>query len=182
MTFHAEYIHAERKKFISEFILSFQKYYAHISDGKEQVNLEYKSQLFDRDLRQAFVNTRGRDHILGYTTQGIHKDDLEMTLNEYQVKRVGSQGQNKTYLIALKLSQFDFLKRTHGISPLLLLDDIFDKLDANRVQKIMALVASEQFGQIFITDTNREHLDKILSDITQNKKIFQVNDGEVSDF
>ncbi len=181
MVFHAEYIHAERVKFVSEFVESFQEYYSIISDKKEQVSLEYKSQLLDRDLRKAFVDTRGRDHILGYTTQGIHKDDLGMSLGEYQVKRVGSQGQNKTYLIALKLAQFDFLKRAHGISPLLLLDDVFDKLDAHRVRRIMEMVASERFGQIFITDTNREHLDSILEHITQDRCIFHVDQGTISD-
>ncbi len=176
---HAEYIHRERVSFIERFVDSFQQYYDYVSEGRETVGLAYRSQLFDRDLAQAYIHTRGRDHILGYTTQGIHKDDLEMTLGEHQVKRVGSQGQNKTYLIALKLAQFDFLRRAHELSPLLLLDDIFDKLDSHRVQRIMQMVASEQFGQIFITDTNREHLDRILADITQECKMFYVADGVV---
>ncbi len=179
MAHYAEYIHAERVRFISDFTESFQHYHTHIAEGKERVGLEYKSQMFDRDLREAFSRTRSRDHILGYSTQGIHKDDLEMTLGEHQVKRVGSQGQNKTYLIALKLAQFDFLKRAHNLAPILLLDDIFDKLDAYRVQKIMELVASDEFGQIFITDTNREHLDQILAHITQEKKIFAIENGRV---
>ena len=118
--------------------------------------------------------------MLGYSTQGIHKDELEMLLDGYPIKRVGSQGQNKTYLISLKLAQFNFLQRTHEISPLLLLDDIFDKLDSNRVKQIVELVSGETFGQIFITDTNREHLDLILEQLGQNATIFKVENGEIS--
>ena len=102
-----------------------------------------------------------------------------MLLDEYQMKRVGSQGQNKTYLISLKLAQFDFLKQIHGFAPLLLLDDIFDKLDAGRVKKIVELVADEHFGQIFISDTNRKHLDEILGEISKNSSVFEVVDGEI---
>ena len=123
--------------------------------------------------------TRDRDRLLGYSTQGIHKDELEMQLDGYPIKRVGSQGQNKTYLISLKLAQFDFLKRTHNLSPLLLLDDIFDKLDSNRVKKIVELVSGETFGQIFITDTNREHLDSILLQLGQESTIFNVENGRI---
>lgn len=179
MAFHAEYIHRERDRFIEQFTPIFIEFYNTIAENRESVSLRYTSQLQDRDLREAFGRTRERDHILGYSTQGIHKDELEMMLGDYPIKRVGSQGQNKTYLIALKLAQFDFLKRTHGIPPLLLLDDIFDKLDSQRVQKIVELVASERFGQIFITDTNREHIDSILQNISQPSKMFYVEDGNI---
>ena len=115
---------------------------------------------------------------MGYSLHGIHKDDLVMTLGDYPIKREGSQGQNKTYLIALKLAQFDFLRRI-GTVPLLLLDDIFDKLDAHRVEQIIKLVGSDRFGQIFITDTNRENLDRILEKVQVDYSLFSVSDGVV---
>ena len=118
---------------------------------------------------------------MGYSLRGIHKDELNMMLGGFPIKREGSQGQNKTYLIALKLAQFDFLKRTRNSVPLLLLDDIFDKLDASRVEQIVKLVASDSFGQIFITDTNREHLDQILHKIGSDFKMFEVIGGAISE-
>lgn len=181
MADHAAYIHAERKKFIETFEPIFQKNYHYISGGKEQVTLQYVSQLDNRVLQEAFVRTRERDKILGYTTQGIHKDELEMGLGDYPIKRVGSQGQNKTYLIALKFAQFEFLQMIHGLHPLLLLDDIFDKLDSLRVKRIVELVSGDSFGQIFITDTNREHLDQMIAQITASSKIFYVEEGVVSE-
>lgn len=180
MAMYGSYIYEQRKQFIDEFVPVFQHFYAHISNGNEQITLNYQSQHQEHDIKTRMAATRDRDHILGYSTQGIHKDELEMMLDNYPIKRVGSQGQNKTYLISLKLAQFDFLKRTHKLSPLLLLDDIFDKLDSNRVKKIVELVSGETFGQIFITDTNREHLDLILQQLGQDSSIFTVNNGEIS--
>ena len=133
----------------------------------------------DADLKQKLQANRERDRLIGFSMNGIHKDELEMMLGDYPMKRVGSQGQNKTYLISLKLAQFNFLKRTHGIAPILLLDDIFDKLDALRVKQIVELVAGDNFGQIFITDTNRKHLDEILSQIGQSSQIFEIVNGEI---
>ena len=179
MAEHGMYIYGERKRFIDEFIPVFQRFYSYISDGNEQISLQYRSQYDDRDIKASMVATRDRDRILGYSTQGIHKDELEMLLDTHPMKRVGSQGQNKTYIISLKLAQFEFLKRTHGCSPLLLLDDIFDKLDENRVKRIVELVSSDTFGQIFITDTNRKHLDHILEQIEQESFIFLVEKGEI---
>ena len=175
-----EYIYTERTKFINEFTPVFQQFYAEISGGKEQISLQYQSQHENRNILQSLAATRDRDRILGYTTQGIHKDELEMLLDEFPMKRVGSQGQNKTYLISLKFAQYDFLKRTHKISPILLLDDIFDKLDAKRVQQIIRIVSGNLFGQIFISDTNREHLDTLLADLDNQAMIFTVKDGRIS--
>jgi len=174
------YIYEQRKQFIDEFVPVFQHFYSYISDGNEQISLTYHSQHEDQDIKARMIATRDRDRLLGYSTQGIHKDELEMLLEGYPIKRVGSQGQNKTYLISLKLAQFDFLKRTHNLSPLLLLDDIFDKLDSLRVTKIVELVSGETFGQIFITDTNREHLDLILRQLGQDATIFRVENGEIN--
>ncbi len=172
------YIYSERKKFIDAFIPVFQDFYTQISGGFEQVSLGYTSQYSEQpSLADKLKATRNRDRMIGYTTSGIHKDELEMLLDAYPIKRVGSQGQNKTYLISLKFAQFEFLKKIHGIKPILLLDDIFDKLDSKRVSQIVTLVASDLFGQIFITDTNREHLDGILAGLNHEALIFTVSDG-----
>jgi DNA replication and repair protein RecF len=172
-------IYQQRKIFIDEFIPIFQHYYSYISGGNEQISLTYHSQHDEHDIKNRMFFTRDRDRLLGYSTQGIHKDELEMLLNGYPIKRVGSQGQNKTYLISLKLAQFEFLKRAHNLSPLLLLDDIFDKLDSFRVKKIIELVSGETFGQIFITDTNREHLDLLLQQIDSISTIFYIENGKI---
>jgi len=179
MAFHGTYIYEQRKTFITEFVRIFQEYYSDISGGTEKISLTYQSQHDYKDIRQSMILTRERDKILGYSTQGIHKDEIEMLLDNYPIKRVGSQGQNKTYLISLKLAQFNFLKRINNFSPILLLDDIFDKLDSNRVKKIVKLVSGDTFGQIFITDTNREHLDELLIQLEQDAFIFTVRNGEI---
>lgn len=132
-------------------------------------------------LLDVISRDRAKDRIMGYSLHGVHKDELEMALDGYPIKREGSQGQNKTFMISLKLAQFDFLKRTGSrTTPLLLLDDIFDKLDAHRVEEIVNLVSGEAFGQIFITDTNRENLDKILEKSNGDYRIFNVKNGEIS--
>ena len=177
---YGTYIYEQRKAFLEEFIPIFRDIYHQISGGNESIELIYQSQHALHNMRERIVATRERDRILGYTTQGIHKDELEMLLDGFPIKRVGSQGQNKTYLVSLKLAQYYFLQREHQFAPILLLDDIFDKLDSKRVEKIMQLVSGDNFGQIFITDTNREHLDKILSKLNIETSIFQVNNGQIS--
>ena len=132
-------------------------------------------------MLEVLKESRVRDQIIGYSLRGVHKDELNMLLGDFPIKREGSQGQNKTYLVALKLAQFDFLKRTGTTVPLLLLDDIFDKLDASRVEQIIKLVAGDSFGQIFITDTNREHLDRILHKVGSDYKMFRVEQGTVAE-
>lgn len=175
-------VYQKRKAFIDEFIPVFQSYYAYISQDREEVSLAYESHAAQGDLLQLIQESRQRDRIMGYSLKGVHKDDLIMQLGEFPIKREGSQGQNKTYLIALKLAQFEFLKRTGSqTTPLVLLDDIFDKLDASRVEQIVKLVAGDNFGQIFITDTNRDHLDKILKKIDGDYKLFEVEGGMVTE-
>ena len=175
-----EVVFRKRNDFINEFIPTFQSFYSYISQDQEVVNLSYESHAMLGNLLQIIRESRQRDHIMGYSLKGIHKDDLVMQLAEYPIKREGSQGQNKTYLVALKLAQFDFLRRTGGnTTPLLLLDDIFDKLDASRVEQIVKLVSGDKFGQIFITDTNRDHLDKILRKIEGEYKVFGVEQGAI---
>ena len=169
----AEYIYRERSRFVEQFIPLFQEIYSELSGDAEQVSLRYISQLQDRNLAEAYVRTRERDRILGWTSQGIHKDEIEMLLGDYPLKRVGSQGQQKTYLLAMKLAQALYLGK-----PILLLDDIFDKLDSERVARIVRLVNSDRFGQIFITDTDRQHLTDLLRP-TPEAKIFYVERGEI---
>lgn len=177
MVAHATYIFEQRTDFIQRFVPAFQEVYSAISGNSEQVSLHYTSQLQDRDLAEAFTRTRQRDLIVGWTTQGIHKDELDMRLGEYPLKRVGSQGQQKSYLLAMKLGQAIFLGK-----PILLLDDIFDKLDSERVERIIRLVSSERFGQIFITDTDRQHLTSILQGMQHASSVFHVSNGEFVQF
>ena len=174
-----EIIYQIRKAFISGFRLIFQKYYQAIGDRSEPVDLSYDSQLNTLpSLLQTLVEKRDNDKILGFTSTGIHKDDFSFLLGERLIRKIGSQGQNKTYLIALKLAQFRFLLQKNTSVPILLLDDIFDKLDANRVERIIQLVAQGEFGQIFVTDTNRKYLDEILSGLKPDYKLFQVEKGK----
>ncbi len=172
-------IYEKRKKFIEEFTPIFQTYYKRIASLDENILFEYESHLNDGDLFTQLKEKRNRDKLLGYTSVGIHKDDLDMRLGDYSIKRVGSQGQNKTYVIAMKLAQFDMMTQMGYTTPILLLDDIFDKLDSDRVEQIIQIVSEEKFGQIFITDTNREYLDDIIKKVNQNFHLYNVENGQV---
>ena len=178
-----EAVYRKREAFVREFIPILRSYYAYISQDSERVELTYRSHAQRGALLDVIRESRAKDRIMGYSLHGVHKDDLEMQLGDFPIKREGSQGQNKTYLVALKLAQFDFLKRTgSGTCPILLLDDIFDKLDASRVEQIVKLVAGDNFGQIFITDTNRDHLDKILRKTEGAYRLFAVDCGTVTPY
>lgn len=177
----AHSIHEKREKFINELIPIFQDYYNFISEGKEKVEVVYQSQLNDANIADLLLNNYQKDKILQYTTQGIHKDDLLFAIENYQVKKLGSQGQQKTFLIALKLAQFDFLKRIYGYKPILLLDDVFDKLDAGRVEKIIKMVSDNQFGQIFITDTNKERVKRVLEHVEIESLVMKINEDQTSE-
>jgi DNA replication and repair protein RecF len=175
-----EKIHQRRKQFLEDLLPVFQRYYDSISKGNEKVSLEYNSQLNDGDFAILLKESLPKDRMLQFTTVGIHKDDLDLKLGDYPIKRLGSQGQNKTYLIALKFAQFDFIRSVNAVKPILLLDDIFDKLDSERVGQIVKLVSGDNFGQIFITDTNREHLSGIITETGGNDfKIFTVQNGQI---
>ena len=181
MAAEGEVIYQKRSAFVQELIPVFQQIYQQISDDRETVSLRYVSHGQRGSLLEVIQRDRMKDRAVGYSLHGIHRDDLEMLLGDYPMRREGSQGQLKTFVIAMKLAQFSFLKRTCSrTTPLLLLDDIFDKLDAHRVERIVNLVASEEYGQIFITDTNREHLDKILQANSFDYQLFSVHDGEVT--
>jgi DNA replication and repair protein RecF len=178
MITYGEKIFNVRKDAIEKLLPVFSEYYNYISDKKETVNLIYQSQLFEQDMRGLLDNSLRKDLILQYTTGGIHKDELIMNIGEHSLKKTGSQGQQKTFLVALKLAKFDFIKKKSGINPILLLDDIFDKFDSLRVEQIIRLVAENNFGQIFITDTNESHLKTILSKINIDHKIFFISEDQ----
>lgn len=180
MAMEGESIYQKRDAFVKELIPLFQHYYATISGGHEEVSLSYVSHCQRGDLLDVIRRDRMKDRAVGYSLHGVHRDDLSILLDGHPMRREGSQGQLKTFVIALKLAQYNFLEHSNiHTKPILLLDDIFDKLDATRVEKIVQLVSGEGFGQIFITDTNRDHLDQILERGHFDYRLFHVNDGEI---
>ncbi len=164
-------IHQKRKSFLEEFVPIFNDKHRLISGNNESVNLRYKSQLNDLNFSDLLSESLEKDRLVQYSSAGIHKDDLSFEIGEYPIKKFGSQGQQKSYLIALKLAQFDFIKRQKQITPILLLDDIFDKLDENRVSYIINMVNNDDFGQIFITDTHFQRTENV---VKQSKKPYQI--------
>ncbi|WP_031425369.1 DNA replication/repair protein RecF [Flavimarina sp. Hel_I_48] len=167
-------IFKKRSAFLEAFKPIFQERYTAISGGRETVQLKYKSQLRDTPLDQLFTEALQKDRMMQYTTVGTHKDDLSLKIEGHHVKKFGSQGQQKSFLIALKLAQFDFIKKQSGTTPLLLLDDIFDKLDEKRVAQIINLVNDANFGQLLLTDTHSERTEAIVKEIHQSYKIFNL--------
>ena len=164
----------KRQTFLDVFIPIFRKRYATISNEKEQVDIVYKSQLQEKPLSELLEENLQKDMALQYTSVGTHKDDLNFEIEGHPVKKFGSQGQQKSFLIALKLAQFDFIKELNKVSPILLMDDIFDKLDENRVAHIVDLVATNQLGQLFISDTHNERTEKVVRDTKQSYKMFEL--------
>jgi len=169
------YIYQKRKEFIEKFLPIFKTYYEHISLGKEETDIIYTSQLNEDTLENLFNKYLPRDRATQYTNAGLHKDDLTFTLKGMPLKKMGSQGQQKTYLLALKLAQFEFLKTKTQTIPLLLLDDIYEKLDEQRVTQLMDLVSKGQFGQIFITDTHKERIENVFSKINVSVNMIIIN-------
>lgn len=164
----------KRKQFLKEFIPIFNKRYSDITKDRETVNINYKSQLFRTPLDKLLEENIQKDLALQYTSVGTHKDDLSFEIEEHPIKKFGSQGQQKSFLIALKLAQFDFIKQISKVNPILLLDDIFDKLDEDRVAHIVALVATNQLGQIFLSDTHADRTEKVVKSSNQSYKIFKL--------
>lgn len=162
-----------RKKFLEDFIPIFNKHHHAITESAEDVSLAYESRLFEKPLSDLLEENLQRDRVLQYTSVGIHKDDLAFTIGGHPIKKFGSQGQQKSYLIALKLAQFEFIKQKSGVLPILLFDDIFDKLDETRVARIVSMIDHEVFGQIFITDTHAERTENIIKEMHQSYKMFQ---------
>ncbi len=178
---HGTFAYDERKLLVDELIPVFQENYDLIASGKEKVRLAYRSHLADGNFADALAASVVKDRFLEYTTIGIHKDDLLFEMDGYPVKSLGSQGQQKSYLVALKLAKFEYIKRKSGITPILLLDDIFDKFDAERVEQIIRLVGNQRFGQIFITDTHQSRLHEILSSHQTEYKLFRINSENIEE-
>jgi DNA replication and repair protein RecF len=175
----AERIFEKRKSFMDEFIPIFSQYYRYLSSEKEVVEIRYQSDLFEGDFAARLQAAQEKDRILQYSTAGIHKDDLVFTIGGHPVKRFASQGQQKSFLISLKLAQFDFIREIKQVKPILLLDDIFDKLDDHRVKKLMQLVSRHNFGQIFVTDTHPERIQAIFREISVPVKTFTIQTSAV---
>jgi DNA replication and repair protein RecF len=178
---YGSYVFSEREILINELIPVFQDYYSTISSGKESVKLKYRSHLTEGNFQEALLNSIEKDRFLEYTTVGIHKDDLILEMNDFSVKSLGSQGQQKSYLVALKLAKFDYIKKKSGFPPVLLLDDIFDKFDADRVEQIIKLSGNKRFGQIFITDTHQNRLQDMLTSHSVDYKLFSISDNQVNE-
>ncbi len=176
---YGESLFKKRKAFFDEFNPLFSKYYHYLSQGKEEVEIVYKSTLQEKPLAELLNESVRRDLALRYTTTGIHKDDLLLLINGYPVKKFGSQGQQKSFVIAIKLAQFEYMRQQKGFKPILLFDDIFDKLDENRVAQIVELVSEENFGQVFITDTQPSRIRAIFDKINIAHKIFEVTPEKI---
>jgi DNA replication and repair protein RecF len=177
LTRYGSCVYYHRDLLVNELIPVFREYYSMVSSQKEKVSLKYRSQLNDSDFSNSLKDTIDKDRMLEYTTVGIHKDDLVFEMNGYPVRSLGSQGQQKTYLVALKLAKFDYIKKKAGYSPILLLDDIFDKFDSERVAQIIKLVDNHRFGQIFITDTHRDRLQNILNRLDTVYRLFNIGES-----
>ncbi len=172
-----ETIHKKRHNFLQEFIPVFQHYFAYISGGKESVGINYQSQLNHKTPEVLFQENLKKERILQYTISGIHKDDLAFSINNFPIKKFGSQGQQKSYIIAVKLAQFEYTRNIKGYKPILLLDDVFDKLDNQRVEQLIKLVSNNNFGQVFITDTQPERIEKIIKSTHTDHRIFHIYEG-----
>lgn len=164
-------IFEKRKDFLEKFIPIFNNYYKEISNGSETVQLVYQSDLSEKNTLALLEENLSKDRALQYTSVGVHKDDLSFEIDNHPIKKFGSQGQQKSFLIALKLAQFDFVKKQSGEKPILLFDDIFDKLDEFRVAKIVSMVNNDEFGQLFISDTHTERTENIVKSTHQSYKI-----------
>jgi DNA replication and repair protein RecF len=175
----AEKLFAKRHEFIERFSPIFMKNYNFISNAKEKVNVSYESHLEEGNFSATLHAALEKDRLMQYTTVGIHKDDLVFSLGDFPAKRFASQGQQKSFLIALKLAQFQFIKEIKGVKPILLLDDVFDKLDDSRVKRLMELVSHDTFGQLFISDAHPERVGRIFDDIGISIRIFEVEGGTV---
>jgi DNA replication and repair protein RecF len=178
---HGKMIIAIREEFLKQFIPLFNRHYQYISNSKEQVTLHYENSLGEREFKTALLTSLPKDRILNYTTTGPHKDDLEFNINNVSLKKYASQGQQKSYLLALKLAQLEFIKEKKNTKPLLLLDDVYDKLDEERFTKLIEMVSSNEFGQIFITDTHADRMQQLFNEKQIDHKVFLVADGTANE-
>jgi DNA replication and repair protein RecF len=181
LVFHGSGILQKRLEFLKDFAPLFLKYYEFIAVSGEQVELQYESSIGDKEYKTALANAIAKDRILEHTTIGIHRDDIDFKLNGNSLKKFASQGQQKSYLLSLKLAQYEFIKKNKNFPPLLLLDDIYDKLDEERFSKLIDLVSGNEFGQVFITDTHKDRIKDVFSNEKINAKLFYVEHGEITE-
>jgi DNA replication and repair protein RecF len=181
LVIHGEGILKKRKQFLEEFTPLFNRNFEYITESKETVSLSYEPSIRDKDYKTALITALNKDKVLNHTTVGIHRDDLEFLLNGYSLKKFASQGQQKSYLLALKLAQFEFIKKVKHGAPLLLLDDVYDKLDESRFRKLINLVSGDVFGQVFITDTHIDRIRQLFAETGVEQKIFEVEKGTVKE-
>ena len=174
-------IHRIRSEFFTSFIPIFKKFYNEIAIEEENVKIAYRSQLNESDFSELLKEYHKKDSFTQYSNVGTHKDDLLFTIKEHPIKKFGSQGQQKSFIIALRLAQFEWLKTMKETSPILLLDDIFDKLDHERVQKLVSLVTTKFFGQVIISDTDKDRMVKLLTSLSIQSKLFETENGTVKE-
>jgi len=177
MALHADVVYRARRRFIQELGPVISRYYGLLSSSGEAVSAAYASDLDKGPLDELFRANRERDLFLKYTSAGIQRDDLLFELDGHPIRRCGSQGQQKTFLVSLKFAQYDLMKQDYGFPPILLLDDVFDKLDMERISHLLALVAGNDFGQIFITDSNKVRMQGIVDSITRDRAYFEARGG-----
>lgn len=173
----AEPVYQARKRFVSDLKPIVTDYYRSVSGGSEQIDIEYESELDKAGLDQLLEASFDKDRIFKYTTSGIQRDDFIFTMNGHPIRRCGSQGQQKSFLVSLKFAQYEIMKRNYGFAPILLLDDVFDKLDMNRISNLLQMVSGKDFGQIFITDSNKVRMAGIVDGLTQDRVYYETLDG-----
>lgn len=176
---HAARIYERRRDIIERMRPLVADFYRQLSGDREQVEIEYRSELASASMGELLLASRERDIVNGFTTSGVHRDDMSLRIGGYPLRKYGSQGQQKSFLMSLKLAQYRILTEVCGERPLLLLDDLFDKLDTSRVENLLTLVAGDDFGQIFITDCNRSRLETILSRAGEKYALFMVEGGDI---
>jgi DNA replication and repair protein RecF len=177
MSAFAEPVFQARKKFVEELTPIVQEYYKALSGDSEQVSIEYDSELSKASLEQILEASYDKDRALKYTSAGIQRDDFLFKMNGHPIRRYGSQGQQKSFLVSLKFAQYELMKKNYGFAPVLLLDDVFDKLDMSRISNLLEMVASNDFGQIFITDSNKVRMAGIVDKLTQDRAYFDTSAG-----
>ena len=177
MAYYAEPVFQARKKFVEDLKPIVAEYYKALSGGSETVDIEYDSELSKASLESLLAASFEKDRIMKHTTSGIHRDDFIFRMDGHPIRRFGSQGQQKSFLVSLKFAQYELMKRNYGFAPVLLLDDVFDKLDMGRISNLLQMVASNDFGQIFITDSNKVRMAGIVDKLTQDRAYFETVGG-----
>lgn len=177
LSYYASSIYDRRKEFVKKLSPIASGYYSILSGGRESVSVEYRSDLNKEQLSALLRECRQKDLMFGYTTAGIQRDDIVFLMDGHSIRRCGSQGQQKSFLVSLKFAQYDIMKSDSGVPPILLLDDVFDKLDMNRTANLLKMVAGREFGQIFITDSNKVRLSGIVDSVTEDRAYFEASGG-----